>query len=73
MDRLIQMILNRLMGQLINRGISAGINRVAGKGKSPDEMAPTALTAEDRKTAQVARKAGQRAKQAANIAKRMMR
>ena len=68
MDRLIQMILNRVMGQLINRGISAGINHVAGKGKAPDEMTP-----EDRKTAQVARKAGQRAKQAANIAKRLMR
>ncbi|MBI1172060.1 hypothetical protein GC209_11720 [bacterium] len=68
MDRLIQMILNRLMGQLINRGIKAGIDHVAAKGKAPEEMSP-----EERKSAQAARKAGQRAKQAANIAKRMMR
>ncbi|MGV8986712.1 MAG: hypothetical protein ACOH2H_10545 [Cypionkella sp.] len=68
MDRLIQMILRRFMGQMINRGISAGFNRVGGKGKAPTEM-----STEERKQAQGARKAGQRARQAANIAKRMMR
>ena len=34
MDRLIQMILNRLMGHVVKRGISAGIDHVAGGGKS---------------------------------------
>jgi hypothetical protein len=68
MDRVIQMILNRLLGQLVNRGIKAGLNHVSGKPATSADMTP-----EDRKTEQVARKAGQRARQAANMAKRLMR
>lgn len=68
MDRLIQMILNRFLGQLINKGINAGITHVANKGKSPEDMTPEA-----RKQAQEARKSAQRAKQAASIARKFMR
>jgi hypothetical protein len=68
MDRLIQMFLNRLIGQVINRGIRAGLDQVAGPAKSHDRMTP-----EERKQAQEARKASQRAKQAANVTRRMMR
>ena len=68
MDRFLQMILNRVMGQLIKRGISAGINRVANKGRAPEDMNPDA-----RQQAQEAKKAAQSAKRAANIARKMMR
>ena len=68
MDRLIQMILHRLMRQLMNRGIKVGLDHVSGKPATSADMTP-----QDRKTDQVARKAGQRARQAANMAKRMMR
>ncbi len=68
MDKLLQMILNRLMGRVISKGINAGIDHVARRGKPASEMSP-----EERKSAQVARKAGQRAKQAANIARKFMR
>ena len=64
MDRLLAMILNRLMGQLIRKGI----NHVATKGKPPAQMTP-----EDRQTAKLAREAGRRAAQAAKLARRLMR
>lgn len=35
MERLIGMILRRFMGQIINRGINAGINR-ASRGRAPE-------------------------------------
>jgi hypothetical protein len=68
MDRLLQMILNRFLGQLINKGINAGITHVANKGKAPEEMTP-----QDREQANFARKAGRRARQAASIARKLMR
>lgn len=64
MDRLIQMILNRLMGQLINKGIT----HVANKGKTPAQMTP-----EERQQAHLARQAGRRVSQAARIARRFIR
>ncbi len=68
MDRIIMMIVNRLMGQLINRGINAGINHVANKGRKPEDMTP-----EERGQAQETKAAAKRARQAANLARRMMR
>lgn len=68
MDRLFQMILNRLMGRLINKGISAGINHVANRGRSPD-----AVTPDERQQGQAAKKAAQNAKRAVNIARKMLR
>ena len=38
MDRIIQMVLNRFLGQLINRAISGGISFAARRGKAPAEM-----------------------------------
>ncbi len=64
MDRLLQMILNRALGQLINKGIT----HVANKGKTPAEM-----TQSERQEARGARKAGQRVRQAADIARKLMR
>jgi hypothetical protein len=64
MDRLIQMILRRLMGHLVNRGI----DHIASRAKSPDQMTP-----QDRSVAQNAKAVARRARQAANLARRMMR
>ena len=64
MNRLIQMILRRVMGHLINRGI----DHVASRGKAADQMSP-----EDRAQARTTKEIARRARQAANIARRMMR
>ena len=64
MDRLIRMILNRLMGQLVNKGIT----HLANRGKTQAEMTP-----DERAQAQLARQAGRRAAEAARIARRLMR
>ncbi len=68
MDRLIQMILNRFLGQLINKGINAGITHVVSKGKAPEDM-----TQDEHDQAKFARQAGRRASQAARIARKLMR
>ncbi len=68
MDRIIQMIINTIMRQLINRGISAGINHVAKRGKSDDQMTP-----DDHQQAQDAKQIAKRARQAANAARRLGR
>lgn len=68
MDRVLQMLLKRLFSQMVSKGMKAGITHVANKGKSPADMTP-----EERAQAQMARKAGQRARQAANIARKFLR
>ncbi len=68
MDKLLQMIFHRLLGHVMKRGISAGITHVAGGGKPKSEMTP-----EERTQAQSAKDTAKRARQAANIARRMMR
>ncbi len=59
-DRIITMILRRLM----NRGITQGINYAARRGKNPEDMAPAEKqrAAESRKTAKKARKAARLAR-----------
>jgi hypothetical protein len=65
MDRLIQMIINTLLRQVINRGVKTGIDRLAGGGKPASQMTP-----EERQQSQgIARKA----RQAANLARRLGR
>ena len=68
MGRIFQMILHRLLRQVINRGISTGIKHVASRGKTPAEMTP-----DERQQAQSAKKAGQNVRRAANVARKMMR
>ncbi len=65
-ERLIMMILRPLINRLVNRGLDAGINRVAGKGKPQDEMTP-----EERQQAKAARQMSKRARQAARLTRRM--
>jgi hypothetical protein len=61
MDRLIQMILNTVLRQLINRGVKSGLNRFAGPktGTGDPDMSYEAK--------QVAKKA----RQAADLARRL--
>ena len=68
MGRLIQMILHRLLGRLINKGINTGINHFAGGGKPADQMTPA-----EREQASEAQKTAKRARQAANLARRLGR
>ena len=68
MDRLIQMIINMVMKQMINRGVKSGIDYAVRRGKPMDEMTP-----EDRKLGQDAKAMAKRARQAANLARRMGR
>ncbi|WP_368183842.1 hypothetical protein [Aestuariibius sp. HNIBRBA575] len=61
MDRIISMILRRLM----NRGINAGINHVANRGRNPEDMSN-----EDRNRAKQGRDGVKRTRQAMRIARR---
>ena len=38
MDRMLQQLLNRFLGQLMNRAISGGIKFVATRGRDPSQM-----------------------------------
>ena len=40
MDRIIQMIVNRVIGQVVNRAINGGIAFVARRGKAAHAMTP---------------------------------
>ena len=68
MDRIFQMILNRLLGRLINKGITTGINHFANRG-TPDSQ----MTLAEREQARDARQTSKRARQAANLARRLGR
>ena len=65
MDRIFQMILNRVIGRLINKGINSGINNFAGGGKPADQMTPA-----EREQARAARQTAKRLRQATNLARR---
>ena len=68
MDRLIQMIINMVFRQAVNRGVKSGINRLAGGGKPKSAMTP-----DERQQAQNAQSIARKARQAANLARRMGR
>lgn len=65
-ERLLTMILRRGLGRLVNRGVDAGIDLAAGRGRTADEMTP-----EERQRARQARQAAKRARQAARLTRRM--
>lgn len=41
MDRMLQQLLNRFLGRLMNRAIDTGISFVANRGKDPAQMSET--------------------------------
>ena len=68
MDRIIQMIINAVMRQVINRGVKTGIDYASRGGKPASAMTP-----EERRQSQSAKELAKRARQAANLAKRLGR
>jgi hypothetical protein len=68
MERLISMIINAVMRQLINRGVKSGIDYAARRGKPTDQMTPL-----EREQSQSAKSLAKRAKQAADLARRLGR
>jgi hypothetical protein len=64
MDRLIQMVLSLFL----KKGINLGINHIAQRGKAKGDMTP-----EERAQAAKARETAKRARQAANLARKLGR
>lgn len=68
MDRILQMILNTVLRQFINRGVRAGIDYAARGGKPATQMTP-----DERAQSQDAKAMAKRARQAASLARRLGR
>ena len=68
MDRIIQMVINAVLRQLVNRGVKSGIDYAARGGKPASAMTP-----QERAQSQDAKALAKRARQAANLAKRLGR
>lgn len=66
MDRMIQMILNKLLGRLVNTAINKGVDYAARGGKSPEQMTP-----EERQQARAGKEMAKRARQAAKLTRRI--
>ena len=64
-DRLLHMVIGMVLRPLIQRGVNAGIDRVAGGGKAPAEM-----TDDERQTAQSTKRTARQAQRAARMARR---
>jgi len=68
MDRIIQMIINMVLRQVINRGLRTGIDYATRGGKPLEQMSPG-----ERQQTQSGKEMARRARQAANLAKRLGR
>ncbi len=68
LSRIINMIINMVVRKLVGKGVDAGINYAVGKGKPAAEMTPEELA-----QAQDAKQTAKRARQAANLVKRIGR
>ena len=68
MDRIIQMIINAVLRQLVNRGVKSGIDYAARGGKPASLMTP-----DGRAQTQDAKALANRARQAANLARKLGR
>ena len=68
MDRIIQMIINTVLRQLVNRGVKSGIDYATRRGKPANLMSPA-----DRTQAQDAQAMAKRARQAADRARKLGR
>ena len=66
MDRIIQMILNKLLGRLVNTAVNKGVDYASRRGKSPDQM-----TDEDHEQARAGKEMAKRARQAAKLTRRI--
>lgn len=65
-ERLISMVFRMVTRKLLTRGVDAGIDLAAGRGRAGGDMTP-----EDRQRAAQAKQAAKRARQAARLTRRM--
>ncbi|GAB1480590.1 hypothetical protein MASR2M74_31720 [Paracoccaceae bacterium] len=63
LNRLINMIINKLMGRVVNGAINKGADMLSKRGRPSPEATPVEMTPEERKQAQEAKKLAQRARQ----------
>lgn len=63
LNRLINMIINKLMGRVVNGAINKGADMLSKRGRPSQEAAPVEMTPAERKQAQEAKKLAQRARQ----------
>jgi hypothetical protein len=68
LSRILNMVINMVIRKLVGRGVDAGINYAAGRGRPAEDMTP-----EEAAQAQEARAISKRARQAAGLAKRLGR
>ena len=66
MERILSMVLNIVLRKFLNRGIDMGINKAFGAGKAKEDMTPA-----DHAQEAEARQAAKRARQAANLMRRL--
>lgn len=66
LSRILNMVINTVVRRLVGRGVDAGINYVAGRGKPATDLTP-----EELEQAREARAAAKRARQAAGLMRRI--
>ena len=66
MDRMIQQLLNRFLGRLMNRGLDSGISFLANRGKDPAQM-----TDAEREQAKAGRDLGKKARKISRASRRL--
>lgn len=73
LNGIIDMILRRVIGQLVNRGVDAGINAAARRGRAPGDDGQDAqqLTPEEQARARQAKEAAKRTRQAARVMRKL--
>lgn len=64
--KLLQSLLNMVMRRAVQTGVMKGVEMLASKGKTPEEMTPA-----ERQAAKEARKAAKRARQALGVVRRL--
>lgn len=66
MERFLSQIINMVMRTVLNKGVNAGINHLAQRGKSAQEMTP-----EEREQARKAKGLAQKARKMARLGRRL--
>ncbi|KPP84607.1 MAG: hypothetical protein HLUCCO07_05775 [Rhodobacteraceae bacterium HLUCCO07] len=65
-NQIINLVMRMFIRKAVGRGMNAGINRLAGKGKSREEMSP-----EERRKARQGKQSARRARQAMKMGRRI--
>ncbi|MGQ0610390.1 MAG: hypothetical protein ACT4N9_04705 [Paracoccaceae bacterium] len=71
LSRVLDMVIKTVVRRLVGRGVDAGINLVAGRGKPAADPTAADLSPEERQQAKAAKAAAKRARQAASVTRRL--